>query len=124
MLLSVTTKADSYLQFFTVLLLFVFVLAITWFVTRWIANYQRGMTVHGNLEVIDTCRVAPNKYVQIVRVGSRYLVIAIGKDEVHMLAELGEDELEIRRDVPGQTAEFASILEKVRNLKEKGKDQG
>ncbi len=123
MLLSVTTKADSYLQFITVLLLFVFVLAITWFVTRWIANYQKGITAYGNLEIIETCRVAPNKYVQIIRAGSKYLVIAIGKDEVHMLSELEKDELTCKNDASVQSSEFAGIFEKVKNLKEKGKDQ-
>lgn len=124
MLLSVTAKADSYLQFITVLLLFVFVLAITWFVTRWIANYQKGMASGGNLEVIETCRIAPNKYVQIVRAGGRYLLVAIGKDEVHMLLEMDGDELELQKGAPVQGAEFAAILERVRKLREKGKDQG
>lgn len=69
MLLSVTTKVDGYLQFMTVLILFVFVLAITYLVTRWIANYQKGRAGLGNLEIIETCRVAPNKYIQIVKAG-------------------------------------------------------
>ena len=79
MLLSVTTKVDGYLQFMTVLILFVFVLAITYLVTRWIANYQKGRAGLGNLEIIETCRVAPNKYIQIVRAGEKYLVIGVGK---------------------------------------------
>ena len=46
-----------------------------------------------NLEVIETCRITSNKYLQIVRAGTKYLLIAIGKDEVHMLTELSEEEL-------------------------------
>ncbi len=121
MLLSVTTKVDGYLQFMTVLILFVFVLAITYLVTRWIANYQKGRAGLGNLEIIETCRVAPNKYIQIVRAGEKYLVIGVGKDEVHMLSELSAIEFDLRRE-DVQTSGFADIFEKMKNLKEKGKE--
>ena len=116
MLLSVTTKVDGYLQFMTVLILFVFVLAITYLVTRWIANYQKGRAGLGNLEIIETCRVAPNKYIQIVRAGEKYLVIGVGKDEVHMLSELSAIELDLRRE-DVQTSGFADIFEKIKNSK-------
>ncbi|MCM1134825.1 MAG: flagellar biosynthetic protein FliO [Clostridium sp.] len=121
MLLSIVTKADSYLQFMTVLLLFVFVLAITYLVTRWIARYQKEKVGIGNLEVIETCRLASNKYIQIVRAGDKYLVIAIGKDEVHMLSEISGDGLSFPQG-EGQPMDFAAIFEKVRKLKEKDKE--
>lgn len=118
MLLAVTSKMDSYVQFMTVLLLFVFVLAITYLVTRWIANYQKDRAGLGNLEIIETCRVASNKYIQIVRAGEKYLVIAVGKDEVHMLSELSANELDLHKEGV-QTDTFADILEKVKRLKDK-----
>lgn len=121
MLLSVTTGTDGYLQFMTVLILFVFVLTITYLVTRWIANYQKGRAGLGNLEIIETCRVASNKYIQIVRAGEKYLVIAIGKDEVHMLSELSAIELDLKEGEV-QADGFADILEKIKGLKEKGKE--
>lgn len=122
MLLTITTRADSYIQFVTVLLLFVFILAITYVVTRWIAKVQKEKAGTGNLEVIETCRITQNKYVQILRAGEKYLVIAVGKDEIHMLSELSEDELVFRREPQGQTPDFAGILNRVRKLKEKEKD--
>lgn len=122
MLLTITTRADSYIQFVTVLLLFVFILAITYVVTRWIAKVQKEKVGTGNLEVIETCRITQNKYVQILRAGKKYLVIAVGKDEIHMLSELSEDELVFQREPQGQTPDFAGILDRVRKLKEKEKD--
>lgn len=122
MLLSVTTRMDSYLQFITVLILFVFVLVVTYLVTRWIARYQKGKTIVGNLEVIETCRITSNKYIQIVRAGSKYLVIAVGKDEVHMLSELSEDQLGLQSTEQEPIADFASVLARVKKLREKEKD--
>ena len=122
MLLSLTTRMDSYLQFITVLILFVFVLVVTYLVTRWIARYQKGKTVVGNLEVIETCRITSNKYIQIVRAGRKYLVIAVGKDEVHMLSELSKDQLSLQNTEQEPAADFASVLAKVKKLREKEKD--
>lgn len=122
MLLTITTKADSYIQFMTVLVLFIFVLAITYVVTRWIAKSQQERVGTGNLEVVETYRITANKYVQIVRAGEKYLVIGVGKDEIHMLAELSEQELVICDNGKGQSPDFAGILDKVRKLKYKEKD--
>lgn len=118
----ITTRADSYMQFITVLILFVLILAVTYLVTRWIAKVQKDKIGIGNLEVIETCRITPNKYIQIVRAGEKYLVIAIGKDEVHMLSELSEDELVLQKEVQEQPMNFAGILDRVRNIKDKEKD--
>ena len=122
MLLTITSRADSYIQFITVLVLFVFVLAITYVVTKWIAKAQKQQAGTGNLEVIETCRITANKYVQIVRAGEKYLVIAVGKDEIHMLAELSADEVVIKESEQGQGIDFASVLEQVKKLKQKEKD--
>lgn len=122
MLLSVTTQMDSYIQFVTVLVLFVLVLVITYLVTKWIANYQKGKTIVGNLEVIETCRITSNKYVQIVRAGSKYLVVGLGKDEVHILSELTEDQLDLQDARREQTVSFRHVLDEVKKLKETEKD--
>ena len=95
---------------------------MTYLVTRWIAKVQKDKIGVGNLEVIETCRITPNKYIQIVRAGEKYLVIGIGKDEVHMLAELSEDELALQQEIQEQPMSFAGILDRVKNIKEKEKD--
>lgn len=122
MLLTITTRADSYIQFITVLILFVLILTVTYLVTKWIAKTQKSRVGTGNLEIVETCRISPNKYVQILRAGEKYLVIAVGKDEVHMLAELSEDELAIKESTEGRSVDFAGVFERVKKLKEKEKD--
>lgn len=119
MLLMVVSQTDSYLQFLTVLILFVFVLGITYATTKWIANYQKGKTAGGNIEIIETCRITSNKFIQIVRTGNKYLVVAIGKDEMHMLTELTEDELILIHTQENQGMDFAGVLDKVKKLRKK-----
>ena len=67
MSLLLTFGAGSYAQFITVLLVFVLVLGITALTTRWIAGYQKQQNQNNNVEVIETSRIANNKYIQIVR---------------------------------------------------------
>lgn len=111
---------DNLLQFMEVILIFIFVLAVTYFVTRWIAKYQKISTVNNNLKIIETCRIANNKYLQIVKAGEKYLVIAVSKDSVTMLTEIDKEQIkELPLAFEGSKGEsFDEILGKI---KEKAK---
>lgn len=84
---------DNFLQLIWVLLIFVFVLLITYLTTRWIGGYQKTHLGNRNLNVIEAMRIGNNKSVCILQAGSKYLVVAVGKDEMHLLAELTEEEM-------------------------------
>jgi len=88
-----TGSAGSYAQFIAVLVIFVFVLGVTAFVTKWIAGYQKQQGAGSNIEVIETSRLTNNKYLQIIRVGEKYLAIAVCKDTVTMLGEIPREQL-------------------------------
>ena len=122
MTILLTGSMDSYAQFITVLAVFVLVLAVTALVTKWIANYQKGRALSGNLEVVETLRITGNKFLQIVRAGKKYLVIAVGKDEIHMLTELTEDEVTTLKEHNTQNPDFKSILEKLKKQNAKEDD--
>ena len=77
MLLALSNGMNSFLQFCTVLIIFLFVLAITWIATKWIANFQGSRSGGKNIEVIETYRLTANKYIQIIRTGEKYLAVAI-----------------------------------------------
>ena len=90
MLLSLGDPVSSSAQFITVLLIFLFVVAITYFTTRYIAGYQKNLIRTGNMELVESLRISNNKYLQIVKTGNKYLVIAVCKDTVTFLTELEE----------------------------------
>lgn len=118
MLLSSTL--NSVFDLLTVLFIFAVVVALTFFTTRFIAGYQKGKSVGRNLEVLESYRVTSNKYLQIVRAGKKYLVIGIGKDEIHVLAELSEEEITIpdERSETGMLS-FKEMLDKAKHMKDK-----
>lgn len=121
MILSVinTSGWDSFFQLITVLFIFVFVMAITYFCTRWIAKYQKGITVNRNIRVIETFRITNNKYLQIIEVGTVYFVIAVCKDTVTYLCEIDREQLtwmpEDGTQTPVVNESFQEILQKLKD---------
>ena len=113
MILTVSNSMNSYLQFMTVLILFVFVLGITYFVTKWIGGYQKSRSFNANVEIIETFHLANNKYIQIIRVGKKYLAVAIGKDSVTMLTEIPEEQLMLSEGVDDIQPSFKELLDKL-----------
>ncbi len=113
-------RFGSVTQLLTVSLLFLFVLALTYFTTRWIAGFQKGKMATKNIDIIETSKITPNKYLQIVRIGGKYFAIAIGKDNVTLLGELDENTIQFPDESnPNPTMDFKSFLEKAKNLKPK-----
>lgn len=120
----VTASAVSMLhslgQLLWVLVLFVLVLLLTLLTTRWIAKYQQGQLHNQNLKIIETLKVSVNGYIQIIKAGDVYLVIAVSKDHIEKLAEIPLDRLEsVTADSTGQKIDMAEsfhdILDKVKH---------
>lgn len=127
MLLALPDRTDSYVQFITVLLLFVFVLAVTALVTRWIGGYQKGRSAGMNMELLEAIRLSNNKYIQLVRVGRKYLALAVCKDTVTMLSEIPEEDLSFPEGSLGSASTFRDVLAKIQKErileKEDGRDE-
>ncbi len=115
---------ESVARLLTTLLIFAFVLFITFWTSKFVAGYQKQKMVTGNMEVVETVRIAPNKYLQIVRAGEQYYMIALGKDTVSLIAQLDPEELQLKDNtqMPAQYMDFKSILEKAKNSRKKQAD--
>jgi flagellar protein FliO/FliZ len=87
------------------------VLALTYFTTKFVGNYQKLQGFGKNIEAIETYRITGNKFLQIVRVGRKYYLLSIGKDEVNSIAELSEEELDLNTDTPAVNDRFKKMFE-------------
>lgn len=114
MLLSITSGIDSVVQFLTVLLIFVFVLGVAYFTTRYVAGIQKNNYKTGNMELIETLRISNNKYLQIVRAADKYFCIAVCKDTVTMLGEIQKEEMVFYENTVNANMTFQDILEKIK----------
>lgn len=129
-----SSSLQSFIQLVGVLLIFVFVLVITYFTTKWIGGYQKVQMSGRNFRVIDSIQIANGKYAQILKLGDVYLVVAVGKDEVTLLAKLTAEEIglteeEILGTLQSQSSahtvaqeSFQETLEKIRGRFSKKQD--
>lgn len=110
------SAGESIFELIVVLVIFVGILLLTYYTTKWIAGYQKGRMVNQNLELIETLKITNNKYVQILRAGKdKYLVIGVGKDEISRLGELTEDEVKLlSEDASEEKDTFRNILDSFR----------
>lgn len=114
-ILTASGSLESFVQFITILLLFLFVLVITYVVTRWVSGFQKIQMTGKNMELVETMRISNSKYLQIIRTGGKYLVIAVCKDTVTMLTELSEDEVSLSSETEGNSLSFREILDKMKH---------
>jgi flagellar protein FliO/FliZ len=118
---SMSSRIEAFAQLLTLLIIFIFVLAVTYYVTRFVGNYQKNKLSGSNINILETMRIANNKYIQIVKIGSRVFAIAVAKDTVSYLCELDEDELIYKESSSGKMLinndDFKEILEKFKKDK-------
>jgi len=105
---------SSIAQFFTVILLFILVLGLTYFVSRWIAGYEKSHYQGKNIEVVETYRISQNKYIQIIRLGSKYVAIAVSKDSVEKLCMLSDEDVKDMQEEVKNTTSFKDIIDLIR----------
>ena len=118
MLLSSTSKrVDSIGQLLTVTLIFIFVLALTYFATKFTAGLQKGRLAGSNVEILETFKIAPTKYIQVVRIGNKYFSYVVCKDTVTLLGEMTEEDIaSLNHSETGQAVglNFKEIFDKLR----------
>ncbi|MGN0513538.1 MAG: flagellar biosynthetic protein FliO [Lachnospiraceae bacterium] len=103
---------DSVAQFLTVFLIFIFVLVLTYFATRFAGGYKKRMMAGQNIKIMETVSISASKYLQIINVGARYFLIAVTKDNVTYLCELNEEDVEFTENDSKDS--FQNIFDKLK----------
>ena len=126
MTILLSSSFHSLVQLIGALIIFAFVLGITYLKTRWMVGFQKSRSNNKNLHIIETINVGNNKYISIVEAGTVYLVVSVGKDEVHLLTQLTREQL---KDFSFEHVEekesqesFSEILEKLKDKLPKKQD--
>jgi len=82
------------MDIFRIVIVFVIVLAMAYFFTKWLASAKTGGKSKNNIRVIESCGVGAQSYVQIMRVGKKYVLLGVSKSGVSLLAELDPRDIE------------------------------
>ncbi|WOO36543.1 flagellar biosynthetic protein FliO [Anaerocolumna sp. AGMB13020] len=115
---------NNVFQLIGVTFLFLFVLVITYVTTKLIGGIKAGTLTESNFKVIDTYKVTQNKYMQIIKIGSKYFVIAVCKDTIQMITELKEEEIVLKEKNNKTNISFQEILKTIKKQNEKVENTG
>ena len=83
---------NNFARFITMLIIFILVLLLTYYTTRFVAGAKKGSLKSANMEILECLQLGGGKCLQLLRIGSRYVVLAVSKEHVEMLTELDADE--------------------------------
>ncbi len=108
---------QSILKLIGLIILCALIIAASYYVTRMIGKREAGLTGSSNFKSIDAYRLSPNKYLQIIQIGSRYFCISVSKDDVRLICELSEEDISFRQK-NDRVLSFKDILAKAAGRKE------
>ena len=108
------TGVGGVVQLLTVAMLFILVLILTYFTTRFVGDYQKNKLTGSNITIVEAQRLSANKLIEIVKVADRYYAIAVCKDTVTLLGEVDSEQLVIKEQKSSVNEGFATILNRLR----------
>ena len=111
MLATAQNSLQSLFELFGLILIFVIVLVVCYYTTKFVAGRQLVQKKIGNFEIVETFAIAQNKYLQLIRMGNKYVVISVTKDSINVITELEEAEIcQIQNNVSVSGKSFKEIL--------------
>ncbi len=116
--LSGAGSGHSFWQLAGLLLALIIILVAAYYTSRLVGGVKLGQLQKSNFQVIDSYRITSNKMLQIVKIGNKYIVIAVGKEEISYITELEEAQVLRKEFRPGEKQSFKQILDKLKNNKD------
>lgn len=83
----------SIAEVLALLIVFALILSAAYYVTKYFGKSYTGSGQNGNIRVVETVRIAPDKYLQIVEAAGKVFLISITKGEVRLVSELDKEGL-------------------------------
>lgn len=115
-----TSGMSSILSVISLILIFIFIVALAYFTTRFIAKYQNNsMNSRSNIRVIESFRMGSNKFVAIIEVSNNFYVIGVGKEEITLIDKLDSESISDIKNAQmkdlGKKIDFKEILSQIKN---------
>ena len=127
MLAIITNKSSGFYSpwdVISLILIFVLVILLAYFATKFVAKYQSNMIYNkNNIRIIESFRVDSTKLILIVQIAGEYYALAYSKDNVTLIDKLNPDEINnLKADNTSKSnnkLDFKEILSQVRNKNSK-----
>lgn len=111
MVATAQNSVRSLFELFGLILIFVIVLVVCYYTTKFVAGRQLVQKKIGNFEIVETFAISQNKYLQLIRMGNKFIVISVAKDSVSFITELDEAEVcQIQKSTSMSGKSFKEVL--------------
>ncbi|MBC7958423.1 MAG: flagellar biosynthetic protein FliO [Vallitaleaceae bacterium] len=113
-------------QIIYILLLFVVIFFGAYYTSKLLGKYSVKRLKNANLRVVEAITVGPQKSLQLVKVGSEYVLIGVTKDRITFMKEVSEDhvDLNLLQSSSIDVVPFSQYFDKLlKNKKVENKDQ-
>ena len=104
----------SIAQIFGMLVAFAVIVAAAYYVSRYFGRYALKIRENSNIKVIETSRIATDKYLQIIEVNGQYFLIGISKNGINPISELDADKIKICEPKEIEKFSFKEFLDKAK----------
>lgn len=113
---------ENALQLIGLIIVFVLILAAAYFTSKFVGTTTVANLKNRNFNVIETYKIAPNRFLQIVEVSGKYVVIGVSKDHIEYITELDADQV-IKNNGEIAPLNFKDILNNLKNKKDNNKNK-
>ena len=78
-------------QFFSIIAIFIFILFLTYYTTKFIANFKMKSTSKGNISIIETISIGTS-HLHIIKVSNQHFLVSSSKDGFKFMTEIKDFE--------------------------------
>ncbi len=118
--LNTSSSIGSFVDLITISIVFIFILLLAFFFTRWLGKTQANLGKNKNIQVLEIYRISQTKLIEIVKIGNKYIAVGVSKDNMEFLCELDKDDIVFPAETMN-TSSFQDIFYKLKNNAEKEK---
>jgi len=90
-----STLAPPVGQFFSIFILIIAVCALAYYTTRLLGAARYGRYGRRNIEIVESMGVGPQSFVHILRVGEKYVLIGVTRNQINAITELDKEQLSL-----------------------------
>lgn len=111
---------ENVFQLIGLIIIFILILLAAYFTSKFVGNTNMTNLKNPNIKIIETYKIAPNRFLQIVEISGKYIVIGVSKDHIEYITELEADKV-IKDDGEIKPVNFRDVLETIKTKKNNNK---
>lgn len=116
---STSSIFDMIAQLFFILVVFVGVIFLAVYVTKWMGKAKYTGRGTKNLQIVDSLGIGFQNGIHLVKAGKKYVLLGITKDRITFLCELTQDDIEEAQTGEANQPSFENYLNIILNKKNK-----